>query len=162
MLAVVPINISDANVLVKRWHRHHKPVTGALFAIAVARTALATFDGGNAGEGWREESELCGAVIVGRPVARMLQDGFTAEVNRCVTDGTKNCCSMLYGAAWRAAKAMGYRRLVTYTLPEEGGSSLRAAGWKLIGEAGGGSWSVPSRPRVDRHPLQTKLRWEAS
>ena len=64
------------------------------------------------------------------------------------------------GAAWRAARALGYRRLVTYTLPEEGGGSLRAAGWKCLGEAGGGSWSVPSRPRVDKHPTQTKMRWE--
>ena len=64
-------------------------------------------------------------------------------------------------AAWRAAKALGYRRLITYTLNTEPGTSLRGAGWKLIGERGGGSWSVPSRPRVDKHPLQMKLLWEA-
>ena len=90
----------------------------------------------------------------------MLADGFTCEVTRLATDGSRNACSMLYRAAWRAARAMGYRRLVTYTLPEEGGSSLRAAGFRLIGEAGGGSWSRDSRPRVDLHPTQTKLRWE--
>jgi hypothetical protein len=101
--------------------------------------------------------------IVGRPVARELAaDDFAAELTRCCTDGTRNACSMLYSAAWRAARALGYRRLVTYTLASEGGASLRAAGWHCIGEAGGGSWSRTSRPRVDTHPLQIKLRWERS
>jgi hypothetical protein len=77
------------------------------------------------------------------------------------TDGTRNACSALYAAAWRAASAIGYRRLVTYTLPSEGGASLRGAGWKCTGEAGGGSWARPSRPRVDMHPMQQKMRWEA-
>lgn len=69
---------------------------------------------------------------------------------------------MLYGAAWRVAKALGYRRLITYTLPEEGGASLRGAGWKVVGERGGGSWTTPSRPRVDKHPTQGKILWEAA
>jgi hypothetical protein len=101
-----------------------------------------------------------GVVIVGKPVARMLADGWTCEVTRLASDGTKNACSMLYRAAWRAARAMGYRRLVTYTLAEEPGTSLRAAGFRLIGEAGGGSWSRKDRPRVDLHPTELKLRWE--
>jgi hypothetical protein len=102
--------------------------------------------------------------IVGRPVARHLADGFTAEVTRLASDGTRNACSMLYGAAWRAARALGYRRLVTYTLAEERGASLRGAGWRLVGEAGGGSWNRPKvgRARVDMHPTQRKLRWERS
>ena len=145
-MILVPINISDANILVCRWHRHHKPSQGGLFAVAVAR------DG---------EDEPCGAAIVGRPVARKNHDGWTAEVIRVATDGQKNACSMLYGAAWRACRALGYRRLITYTLPEEGGASLRGAGFILLGERGGGSWSCPSRPRIDRHPLQKKLLWEA-
>jgi hypothetical protein len=145
-LILVPISIQDANALVKRWHRHHRPTQGGLFAVGVA------IDG---------ESEPCGAAIIGRPVARRLADGWTAEVVRCVTNGQRNACSMLYGAAWRAAKALGYRRLITYTGDDEPGTSLIAAGWKLIGETPGRSWSVPSRPRVDRHPLQKRLRWEA-
>ncbi len=110
-------------------------------------------------------------VIVGRPVARHLQDGVTAEVTRLATvrvpddqgreRGPRNACSMLYAAAWRVARALGYRRLVTYTLPAEGGASLHAAGWRCLGEAGGGSWSRDERPRVDEHPTQMKLRWEA-
>lgn len=101
-----------------------------------------------------------GVAVVGRPVARMLQDGFTAEVTRLCTDGTRNACSMLYSACWRAAKALGYRKMITYILNTEPGTSLKAAGWKVIGERGGGSWSVPSRPRVDNHPLQRKLLFE--
>ena len=102
--------------------------------------------------------------MVGRPVARNSDNGYTLEVNRVCTDGARNACSMLYGAAWRAAKALGYRRLITYTLPAEGGASLRAAGWKLLGERGGGNWNVPSRPRIDTAELlqQQKLLWEAA
>lgn len=146
MLTLCPITLTDANVLVKRWHRHHKPPQGGLFAVACAVEGA---------------DEPCGVAIIGRPVSRMLQDGWTAEVVRVATDGTRNACSMLYGASWRACRAIGYRRLVTYTLPEEGGGSLRAAGWKLVGEAGGGKWSRVDRPRVDAHPTQRKLRWEA-
>jgi hypothetical protein len=144
MLAIVPITHAEAKAYIKAHHRHHKPAVGAVFCLAVAD------DGGT----------VRGVAMVGRPVARRLDDGWTLEVNRVATDGAANACSMLYGAAWRVARGLGYRRLVTYTLPEEGGASLRGAGWQFIGEAGGGSWSVPSRPRVDLHPTQTKLRWE--
>lgn len=110
-----------------------------------------------------EKSIVVGVAVVGRPSARHLDDGRTVEVTRlCVLDGYPGACSKLYGACWRAARAIGYRRLITYTLPEEGGASLRGSGWKLIGEAGGGSWSRADRPRVDTHPTQVKLRWEAS
>jgi hypothetical protein len=88
------------------------------------------------------------------------QDGVTVEITRLCTNGTRNAYSFLYGAATRAAFALGYQRIGTYTLPEEGGASLRAAGWKLIGERGGGSWDCPSRPRVDKHPTQQKFLWE--
>jgi hypothetical protein len=103
---------------------------------------------------------IVGVAIVGRPVSRMRDDGETAEITRLCTDGTRNACSFLYGAASRAAFALGFKRIGTYTLPEEGGASLRAAGWKLIGERGGGSWKRISRPRVDKHPTQAKLLWE--
>ena len=142
-LVLVPITIKDAKAYVSEHHRHHKAPQGGLFSVAVAK-----------------DDAVCGVAIIGRPVARMLADGLTAEVTRVCTDGTRNACSMLYGAAWRACKALGYRRLLTYTLIEESGSSLKGAGWQCLGEAGGGSWSRKSRPRVDEHPLQTKLRWE--
>ena len=143
-LEIVPCTLREARAYVGKHHRHHQPPQGGLFAIGAA-----------------VDGAMVAVVIVGRPVARHLDDGWTAEVTRLCSDGTRNACSMLYSTAWRAARAIGYRRLVTYTLPEEGGASLRAAGWKLIGAAGGGSWNNAKRPRVDTHPLQEKLRWEA-
>jgi hypothetical protein len=145
-LTVVPITFREASAFVARHHRHHRPARGQVFAVAVAD----------------ETGTIRGVAQVGRPVARHLQDGWTLEVNRVATDGCPNACSALYGAAWRVARALGWRRLVTYILDTEPGTSLRAAGWTCIGEAGGGSWNVPSRPRVDLAPLQTKIRWEAA
>lgn len=146
-LTIVPVSLEEANAFVEAFHRHHKPVIGHKFSLGVT-------DG----------KAMAGVAIVGRPVARGNDDGLTLEVNRCCTDGTRNACSMLYGAAWRAAKAMGYRRLITYTLPEEGGASLRAVGWTLIGQRGGGNWNTPSRPRIDTDELLRgqKSLWEAA
>lgn len=144
-LSVVPMDLSDANSFVRQYHRHHQPVVGHKFSLGVV-------DG---------EGTLRGVAIVSRPVSRRLDDGWTLEVTRCATDGAKNASSALYGAARRATFALGYRKLVTYTLTTEPGTSLRAAGWKCVGETAGGSWSCPSRPRVDKHPLGPKLRWEA-
>ncbi|MDE2098365.1 MAG: hypothetical protein KGL39_14015 [Patescibacteria group bacterium] len=145
MLAICPISFSDANAFVKKYHRHHKPVIGHKFSIAVS-----------------EDGHICGVAIIGRPVARNLDDGFTLEVNRLCTDGTKNACSIMYGAPWRVAKSLGYKRMVTYILHTESGASLRASGWKLYGQTGGGSWSRIKRRRQDDHPLQKKLRWEVA
>lgn len=145
-LSVVPISFSEASVFVKRVHRHHPSPVGHKFSIAVSD----------------EEGVVRGVAVVGRPVARGADNGWTLEVTRVATDGAKNACSMLYGAAWRAAKALGYRKLITYTLQSEPGTSLRAAGWRVVAETKGGSWDCASRPRVDKHPLQGKLRREAA
>lgn len=150
-LVLTPLTLREAHAYVARVHRHHKPSRGGIFAIAVA-------DLDEAGP----YGYIRGVAVVGRPVARKLQDDWTAEVTRVATDGARNACSMLYAAAWRACKAVGYRRLVTYTLPEEGGASLRAAGWRCIGQAGGGNWNGRTRPRVDSEHQQLKLRWEAA
>jgi hypothetical protein len=144
-LRIVPISFAEANAFVAQHHRHHKPAAGCKFCVAVAHAGA-----------------IVGVALVGRPVARGLDDGWTLEVNRLCTDGHRNACSILYAAAWRAARALGYQKLVTYTLPEEGGASLRAAGWRVVAETAGGSWNCPSRPRVDMHPTQGKLRWEAA
>ncbi len=145
-LYIIPMDLSDANDFVAKHHRHHKPVIGHKFSIGVMDEAHA----------------LQGVAIIGRPTARMSDDGWTLEVLRVATNGCRNACSALYGAARRAAWALGYKRLITYTLKSESGTSLVAAGWKQIGEAGGGSWSRKSRPRTDNHPLELKLRWEAT
>jgi len=142
-LTIVPIFQDEAFAFIQKYHRHHKKPVGSIFQIGVAF-----------------RREIVGVAVVGRPVARAAQDGFTAEVTRLCSDGTPNVCSMLYGASWRIAREMGYRRLITYILAEEMGTSLHAAGWRLIGERGGGTWNTPSRPRIDKHPTQKKLLFE--
>lgn len=93
-------------------------------------------------------------------VSRHLDDGWTLEVTRLCTDGSRNACSMLYAAAWRAARAMGYHKLITYILDSENGASLKAAGWKCVGKAGGLRWTGKRRPQVDLYPAQMKIRFE--
>lgn len=144
-LVLQPITQREAFAFIAEHHRHHMPPQGYKFAIAI-----------NDGERVR------GVVTVGRPVSRHLDDGWTAEVTRCCTDGARNGCSMLYAAAWRASKAMGYTRLITYVLASESGGSLKASGWRKIGQRGGGSWNVPSRPRVQIAPTEQKTLWEAA
>jgi len=144
-LRVVPLPLDQANAYVAEHHRHSNPTVGHKFSLAAAL-----------GE------EIVGVAIVGRPVARPLDDGWTLEVLRVCSTGERNVCSFLYGACWRAARALGYRKLVTYTLKAESGSSLKAAGWTVVGEVTARSWDAPSRPRVDKHPLQERLRWEVA
>lgn len=129
MMRVAPVTLAVANEFVGRLHRHSKPVVGHRFSVGVeAKTRL--LDG--------PEWVLVGVAIIGRPVAPRLDDGRAAEITRVCTDGTKNASSMLYGAARRACKALGYGPVYTYTLPEEGGTSLRAAGFVLDKEDAGG------------------------
>ena len=142
-LELVRIDLAEANAFVAAHHRHHVPVVGHVFSLG---TAVA--------------GEIVGVSIVGRPVARMRDDGETAEVTRLCTDGTRNACSFLYGASARAAFALGFKRIGTYILASEPGTSLTAANWRMIGETSGGSWSRGNRPRVDKHPTQAKLLFE--
>lgn len=145
-LTLVPVSFEAACAYVREHHRHHAPPVGHKFSIGASVGEL-----------------LVGVAMVGRPVARHLDDGTTLEVTRVATDGTPNACSMLYAAAWRAAKALGYRRLITYTQAGESGASLRAASWRVLAElpprAG---WHTPSRPRAGRgvDNVQRTL-WEA-
>ena len=131
MLEIRPCDLKTATAFVFQNHRHNKPPNGHKYSIAC-------YDG----------DRLCGVVMVGRPVARLLDDGMTLEVTRNCTDGTKNACTILYGAACRAAKALGYKRIITYTLEEEPGTSLKASNWQKDGTTGGDTWDRPSRPRT--------------
>lgn len=142
-LTLQPITFPEACEFIRLHHRHHLPPQGWKFGIAV-----------NDGE------KVVGVITIGRPVARMLDDGWTLEVTRCATDGTKNAPSILYGAAKRAAFALGYKRIITYTLSSEPGTTLRASGYKCLGETGGGSWNCKSRPRISKHPEEMKTLWE--
>lgn len=145
-LSVVPLERDEALAWIAQHHRHSAAnAVGYKFALGAAC-----------------DGRIVGAAIIGWPVARMNADGWTLEVLRNCTDGHPNACSLLYGAAWRAARAMGYRRLITYTLKSESGSSLRASGWRVVGEVAAASWDTPSRPRVDKHELQERLSWEVT
>lgn len=114
--SLVPITFKQAREFILKHHRHNKPPTGWKFGIGVS-TACGV---------------LVGVATAGRPVARHYDDGLTLEINRTCTDGSPNVNSMLYGAVWRAAKAMGYLRCITYTQADETGASLRAAGWRRV------------------------------
>ena len=143
MLELQPISYAEACTFIALHHRHHLPPQGWKFGIAVN-------DGIN----------IVGVITVGRPVARHLDDTYTAEVTRCCTDGTPHVASKLYAAAWRAARAMGYQRLVTYTLKTEHGTSLIAAGYTCLYAIKGRSWDCPSRPRVDTHLIEDRWLWD--
>lgn len=139
------IDFASAADFVRQHHRHHTPPVGHLFSIGA-------FYG----------SEMVGVAIVGRPVARHRDDGLTAEVTRlCVLETARNAASFLLGKCARAALALGFRRIGTYTLARECGASLRAAGWTPIAEVTGRSWDAPSRRRTDKHPTENKTLWEA-
>lgn len=114
MLEIRPISIAKANAFVEQYHRHHGKKVGCRFAIAV-------YDGG----------VLHGVAICSNPVARNADDGLTLEVSRLCTDGTYNACSILYAACARIAKDMGFKKIQTYILESESGTSLKASGWKL-------------------------------
>jgi len=138
-----PVRRTEARQFVLDHHRHHGFPSGFLWLHGL----------GGSGR------ELVGVAVVGRPVARALDDGTTMEVTRLCTDGERNGCSMLYGAARRAAIAKGYRRGLTYILASESGASLRAAGWRFLWNVPGRSWDTPSRRRTDKHPTVDKEAW---
>lgn len=137
------VELKEANAFVERLHRHCKPITGHRFSIGAIH-----------------EGRLVGVAIIGRPVARKTCQKTVVEVSRLCTDGSKNACSFLYGAAARAAKALGYASIQTFILDKEPGTSLRAAGWSLLGETPGKGWDMPTRPRPDDpSPRGTKQKW---
>lgn len=145
MLTLIPMPLKEANAFVAAHHRHHKPVAGHKFSL-----------------GCIKDGKLAGVAIVGRPVSRYLDDGMTLEVNRLCSTGGRNVCSFLYGAAARAARELGYRKIITYTLDSEPGTSLRAAGWTCAGPAGGIEWTGKRKPKTEQYPPQMKLRYEKS
>lgn len=144
-LEIVPIDFDEAKAFIAEHHRHHVPPVGHKFSIGLS-------DG----------EKIVGVATVGRPVSRHLDDGLTLEVNRLCVKDAPNGCSKLYAAAWRVAKNLGYRKLITYILDTEPGTSLYASGWRMVGTNNGGSWDAPSRPRVDKAPTQGKMKFEVS
>ena len=148
-LTAVPMTLTEAKEFVDNFHRHNKAPQGGVFSVGVSDGAA-----------------LVGVAIVGRPVARMLDDGQTLEVTRCcvLDDAPRNACSFLYGRCWQAARALGWRKMVTYTLQSESGASLRGAGWKVVAQTKGNNgtgWM--NRPGREWQSVvgQAKFRWEA-
>lgn len=140
---VQPVALATANAFVHAWHRHSRPVVGHRFSLGLFDANL----------------QLRGVAIIGRPVARHADDGATVEITRLATDGTRNACSMLYGAACREARAKGFLRVITYTLAAESGASVKAAGFVLAATVKGRQWDAPSRPRRHRE-TPDRHRWE--
>ena len=152
-MKAVPLELKDANAYVEKYHRHHKAVCRDKFRV-----------------GCEEGGELIGVIQVGRPLSRHLCDGETLEVLRCCTNGRPNVASFLYSRVARIAREMGYKKIITYILQSEHGTSLKASGWELDkDDCGGGTWSSPSRPRElaqitlfgteQKYPTERKQRW---
>ena len=139
---IAPITFREASDYINRYHRHHNATIGCKFCISVVD----------------EDGQLRGVAVCGRPVSRKLDDGLTLEINRVCTDGARNACSMLYGACVRIAKAMGYKKVITYTLQSEDGASLKASNFICEGKAGGTHWTG-SRNRGQNIPAEMKNRW---
>lgn len=140
-LEVRPIGLKAANRFVEANHRHHKKVAGCKFSICACKGDV-----------------IVGVAICGRPVSRHMDDGTVIEINRLCTDGTRNACSLLYGACCRIAKEMGYRKIITYVLASENGASLKASNFTCEGEAGGKIWTG-ERARDNGVPRELKTRW---
>ena len=139
---IAPITFREASDYINRYHRHHNATIGCKFCISVVD----------------EDGQLRGVAVCGRPVSRKLDDGLTLEINRVCTDGARNACSMWYGACVRIAKAMGYKKVITYTLQSEDGASLKASNFICEGKAGGTHWTG-SRNRGQNIPAEMKNRW---
>lgn len=147
-MKIIPCTYRTACDFVNEFHRHHKASQGCKFCIGLT-------DNNN---------KLCGVAICGRPVSRHLDDGLTLEINRLCTDGTKNACSMLYGACCRIGKAMGYKKVITYILESETGASLKASNFICEGAAGGTHWTGVRQHKQlslieDKTPEEMKVRW---
>lgn len=142
-LTLIPVNLDVANDFVRRLHRHSKPTVSHKISVGV-----------------RALDALCGVAIAGRPVSRELDDGWTIEIYRVCTDGTRNACSKLYSACCLSARGQGYRLAITYTLESEPGTSLRASGFKPVAAVKDRQWDCPARPREERDLIGGKVRWE--
>ena len=153
IVKAIPLTLTEANKFIEKYHRHHKSVPRDKFRV-----------------GCEIGGKLVGVATVGQPVARVLCDGFTLEVTRLCTDGTKGVCSFLYSRCARIAKEMGYKKIITYILESESGTSLKASGWRCEAKkCGGGSWNRKKRPReiivttlfgeVEKYPICYKQRW---
>ena len=142
-MRVAPITFKEASAYINQYHRHHSATVGCKFCISVVD----------------DDNQLHGVAVCGRPVSRHLDDGTILEINRVCTDGTRNACSMLYGACSRIATDMGYSKIITYILESENGASLKASNFVCEGIAGGEMWTGKRSGRDNGVPKEKKTRW---
>lgn len=140
-MEIRPISFASACDFINQNHRHHKATVGCKFCLSLY-----------------DNEKLVGVAVCGRPVSRHLDDGTACEINRLCTNGTRNACSMLYGACCRVAKEMGYKKIITYILESENGASLKASNFQCDGVAGGTHWTG-ERNRGQKIPYEMKTRW---
>lgn len=144
---VIPLSLKEANEFIAQHHRHHKPPQGMKFAVGAEGPSESGF-------------ALLGVAICSRPVCRNVPHRDVIEVSRLCTFGTENVCSFLYGACARIAKEMGYKKIQTYLLETELGTSVKAANFKFEGMTQGGQWSgKDKKPRRTDQPTCPKQRW---
>jgi hypothetical protein len=136
----------EAKAFVKQHHSHHKPMRGAILCL-----------------GAYEGDRLCAVAAIGRPSARMLDlRREVAEITRHCTDRTEHVASKLYAQCRRVAQVLGFDRIATYTLADESGVSLIAAGFRPVRKTRGGSWNRRLRKRTDKHSTAPKMFWESA
>lgn len=131
MIELRPITRDLANDCVRRWHRHHKPVRQRVLSV-----------------GAFIEGEIVGAAIVEPAKAEALSKNGVFEVTRLACRGggatlnghVDGVASKLLGAAWGAMRAMGCRRMCSYTRLDESGVCYRAAGWVAVAFSKGEAW----------------------
>lgn len=137
--------LREACGFIARHHRHHVPPQGGIVALGL----------------WEDE-KLVGIGILGRPLARAAQMNGDAELIRlCVLPDVAHAASALQARMKRVAQSLGFRRMLTYTLADEAGTSMRAAGMQRdIDLTRGGEWTTPTRKRLAAiHPTARKIRW---
>lgn len=144
-LTLIPMELKDANAFVDMLHRHHKHTQGHRFSIGCID----------------EDNVVHGVAIVGRPVSRYTNHHTTLEVTRLCTDGTPNACSFLYSAAARIGRALGYKKIQTFILETEPGTSLIASGWEFEKVFEGGAWKQRKDGciRTNDFPICAKLKF---
>lgn len=140
---IIPLTLAQANSFAAKQRENYRPFRGRRFAIGCAM-----------------DEKLVGIVILGKPVDEALDDGLTLAVNYIHATGGRTAYGMLYGAAARAAKALGYCRIIAF-LPENISSSgLRAAGWKCAGPVESGKPQAPKKLRYEQRLMVRRRKAE--
>ncbi|MCP1161243.1 MULTISPECIES: XF1762 family protein [Bacillus] len=143
-LQTIPITLKIAQEFISKFHRHNQAPQGHKFSIGL----------------W-DHDVLIGVIIAGSPVARHNNNGFTLEITRCCLKSSiyRNGISKMIGSVYQVAKAMGYTKIITYTLDHESGDSLKSCGFELEAITSGGSWNSTARKRENKAPTTPKKRW---